>query len=70
MQAKALQQLLSLPVCGSLISVDRSVDLDDKRRFVAIEVYDEGTDRLLPAELVASQLSHSQRAPEQGLTRL
>ena len=70
MQPKSLQQLLSLPVRLLMALVNGSVNLDDEPRFVAIEVYDEGPDWLLPAELEASQLSISQCAPKHSLARL
>ena len=69
-QPKSFQQLLSLLVRLSLVRVNGSVDLDDEPRFVAIEVYNEGSDWLLPAELEVSQLSISQRAPKHSLARL
>ena len=70
MQPKTFQQLLSLPVCLSLVGVNGSVDLDDEPRFVAIEVYNEGPDWLLPAELEASQVPISQCVPKHSLARL
>src|SRR5690349_4293382 len=49
--------------------VDRTVDLDNQRRGVAIEVRDESVDDLLSAKVEPTELIAPQASPENSLRR-
>ncbi len=47
--------MVALSICAALRLVQRSVDFDHQARGMAVEVYDEAVDDLLPAKVQAAQ---------------
>jgi hypothetical protein len=61
--AGAIQEVCA-PLVGWISTVLSAIRLDDQMGFVADEVANEGTDRLLLAELGVGQLTRPEQAPE------